>query len=483
MLNRHLLAYLPVYAAQAVVGFGSVIVFTRLLTPDEYGRYMLLLAGAALIGTAVFTWLDAAVARHHARCEARGRMPGHLFTAWRIYGVLALVSVLLAGAVIALIPMDPALRTACAFALAYTVIRSGVTLAMETRRAARQAGRFSALETFTLAAGFGLGVVFAHAGLGAAGPFAGMALAGLIVLLIEAPIHLSRARRDRADAPRAIAYFAYGGPVAFSLIFEHLLSVGDRFLIAAFMGEAAVGAYSAGYALADRSLSIIFLWLGMTTGPLLVAALEHEGREAARAVARRTGALMGLLGFPAALGLILVAEPAAHWLIGAEIAGEAAGIIPFIALSGLMNGIMTFYFHEAYVLGRRPRAMAAVMTAAAGLNLALNLVLIPLMGLTGAALATVISYGAALSVCVIHGRSVFPLPIPSGDWLRAGAAALVMGAAILALPDLGSAPADLFARIAVGAIVYAIAALALDAAGCRSQLAAPILLRLTGARA
>ncbi|MCC5997178.1 MAG: lipopolysaccharide biosynthesis protein [Oceanicaulis sp.] len=483
MLNRHLLAYLPVYAAQALVGFGAVIVFTRLLTPEEYGRYMLLLAGAALIGTAVFTWLDAAVARHHARCEARGRMAGHLFTAWRIYGALALAAAVIAGGVIALLPMDPALKTACAFALAYTIIRSGVTLALETRRAARQAGRYSAMETFTLAAGFGLGVVFAHAGLGAAGPFAGMALAGLIVLIIDAPLHLTRARRDRADAPRAVAYFAYGGPVAFSLIFEHLLSVGDRFLIAAFMGEAAVGAYSAGYALADRSLSIIFLWLGTTTGPLLVAALEHEGRAAAQAVARRTGALMGLLGFPAAVGLALVADPAARWLIGAEIAGDAARIIPFIALSGLMNGLMTFYFHEAYVLGRRPRAMAAVMTAAAALNLALNLLLIPLMGLTGAALATVIAYGAALIVCVVHGRSVFPLPIPAGDWLRCGAAALVMGAAILALPAIDSAPLELLVRITVGAAVYGLAALALDAAGCRSRLIAPALMRLAGARA
>ncbi|MGY6629321.1 MAG: oligosaccharide flippase family protein [Oceanicaulis sp.] len=483
MLNRHLLAYLPVYAAQAVVGFGAVIVFTRLLSPEEYGRYMLLLAGAALIGTAVFTWLDAAVARHHARCDARGRLPGHTFTAWRIYGTLALTAAVIAGAAIAFIPMDDALRTACAFALAHTIIRSGVTLALETRRAARQAGRYSAMESFTLTAGFALGVVFAHAGLGAAGPFAGMALAGLVILLIDAPVLLSRAKRDRADGPRAMAYFAYGGPVAFSLIFEHLLSVGDRFLIAGFMGEAAVGAYAAGYAVADRSLSIIFLWLGTTTGPLLVAALEHQGRAAAQAVARRTGALMGLLGFPAAVGLALVAEPVARWLIGAEIAGEAARIIPFIALSGLMNGIMTFYFHEAYVLGRKPRAMAAVMTGAAALNLALNIILIPMLGLTGAALATVIAYGAALAVCIVHGRTVFALPIPVSDWVRSGGAALVMGGVILALPTLDSAPAELALKVSVGAGVYGLLALVLDAAGCRTLMAGPVLARLTGARA
>ena len=52
MLNRHLIAYLPVYAAQAVVGFGAVIVFTRILPPEAYGRYTLLpLFGPELYST------------------------------------------------------------------------------------------------------------------------------------------------------------------------------------------------------------------------------------------------------------------------------------------------------------------------------------------------------------------------------------------------------------------------------------------------
>jgi len=484
MLNRHLIAYLPVYAAQALVGFGAVIVFTRLLSADEYGRYMLLLAGASLIGTGVFTWLDAAVARHHARADARGHLPGHLFTAWRIYAVLAMAGTVLAGAVIALAPIGPDLKTACAFALAHTVIRSGLTLALETRRAAGEAWRYSALETFTLSAGFGLGVVFAAAGgLGAAGPFAGMALAGFIALCVDAPVLLSRARRDRADGKRAAAFFAYGGPVAFSLIFEHLLSVGDRFVIAAFLGEAATGAYAAGYAVADRSLSIIFLWLGTTTGPLLIAALEHRGRAAAREVARNTAALMGLIGLPAATGLALIAEPAAHWLIGAEIAGEAASIIPFIAVSGLMNGIMTFYFHEAYILGRRPRAMAMVMTGAALLNLGLNLVLTPRFGLTGAALSTVIAYAAALSFCAIHGRTVFALPIPVRAWTGAALASALMALAILAAPAPDAAPLRLLVQITTGAGVYILAALALNVAGCRTWIAAQISARMREARA
>ena len=420
MLNRHLIAYLPVYLAQALVGFGSVAVFTRILSPDEYGRYVLILAGASLAATLVFTWLDAAIARHHARSDARGALPGHLWTAWRIYGVLALCAGVIASALIWLIPLGVELKTAISFAIASTIIRSGLSVALETRRAAGEAWRYSLIETLTLSGGFALGIVFILAGgFGAAGPFAGLALASLIALAVDAPVLLSKAKRDRADTKRAAIFFAYGAPVAVSLIFEHLLSVGDRFVIAAFLGEAATGAYAAGYGVADRSLSIIFLWLGAATGPLLIAALEHRGRAAAQQVARRTAGLMALMGFPAAAGLALVAEPAARVLIGPEIALAAAGIMPFIALSGLMNGVMTHYFHESFVLGRTPKVMAAVMLAAAGANLVLNLILIPRFGITGAALSTVLAYGAALAACIVIGRRIFVLPIPLGEWARA----------------------------------------------------------------
>ena len=471
MFNRHLIAYLPVYLAQGLVGFGAVAVFTRILSPEDYGRYVLILAGASLIGTLIFTWLDAAVARHHARADARGRLAGQLFTAWRIYAALGAPTALLGALVLWAAPLAAELKAACAFAFAYTLIRSGLTLALETRRAGGEAWRYSLLETFTLSAGFALGVVFTAAGgLGAAGPFAGMALAAALALVVDGPVLISKARRDRADGRRAAAFFAYGAPVAISLLFEHLLSVGDRFVIAAILGEAAAGAYAAGYALADRSLSIVFLWLGSTTGPLLIAALEQRGRTAAREVARNTAGLMALIGFPAAAGLALIAGDAAQVLIGPDLAQAAAGVVPFIALSGLMNGLMTFYFHEAYVLGRKPRAMAMVMAAAAILNLALNLVLTPRFGLVGAASATVIAYGAALTVCAVHGRAIFPLPIPVKAWAGAGAATAVMAIMVTVIPAPQPAIAALAVKALAGAVVYTAIALALNVAGCRGFL-------------
>lgn len=479
MLNRHLLTYLPVYAAQILVGFGSVVVFTRVLSPEDYGRYTLVLAGALLLQTLVFTWLDAAVARHHARATARGRFGGHLATAFSLYGVLALGSLAVFGGAIALAPLSTEMKAVCGFALVSQVLRSAIMIALETRRAEGEAARFALLESFILASGFGLGVVFILAGgMGPAGPFAGMALACLIAILIDIPVLLSKAKRDRAGPRRALRFFAYGAPVAVSLVFEHLLSTGDRFVIAAIMGEAATGAYAAGYGITDRSLNIIFIWLGMTAGPLAIKAFEHEGAQAARAVLRQAASLMGLIALPAATGIALLSEPFARLLIAESLAGPAATIMPLIALGAMLNGFMTYVFHESFVIGRQPKIMAGLMAGSAVVNLLLNLVLIPVMGLVGAALATVLSYALALVACIVMGRGIFRLSLPLEDWVKAGAASIVMAAGLMALPAPEAAFVHLAVHIAAGAAIYAIVALTLDIAGCRSVFVMPAMRRL-----
>ncbi|MGP1274964.1 MAG: lipopolysaccharide biosynthesis protein [Caulobacterales bacterium] len=479
MLNRHLLTYLPVYAAQILVGFGSVVVFTRLLSPEDYGRYTLVLAGALLTQTLVFTWLDAAVARHHARASARGRLGGHLATAFSLYAMLAVASLAVFGGVIALAPVSTELKTVCAFALVSQVLRSAIMIALETRRAEGEAVRFALLESLILGSGFGLGVVFILAGgMGPAGPFAGMALACLIAILIDIPVLLSKAKRDRAGPRRAVRFFAYGAPVAVSLVFEHLLSTGDRFVIAALLGEASTGAYAAGYGITDRSLNIIFIWLGMTAGPLAIKAFEHEGAEAARAVLRQAASLMGLIALPAATGIALLSEPFARLLIAETLADPASTIMPWIAVGAMLNGFMTYVFHESFVIGRRPKVMAALMAGSAIHNLALNLALIPVFGLVGAALATVISYALALVACMVMGRGIFRLSLPIEDWSKAAGASVVMGLVLVLLPAPQDAFIHLASHIPAGFTVYAVTALALDVAGCRSVFLLPFVRRL-----
>ena len=467
-MGRHLLVYLPVYIAQALVGFGGVVVFTRLLSAEDYGRYALLLAAVGLAQAGLFTWLNAGVARHHARAERKHRLGAHLSTTLLLGASL---SVLVGGSlalIVFLSPLSAPLKTAALAACALLAVRGLLDVVQETRRAAGEAVWFAALETAALAGGFAAAVLIViHTDLGAAGAIWGLALAAAIALAAGLPPLLRRTRPDRAAKIRTRTLFAFGAPVTASLIFEQVLSVGDRFLIAAMLGEAPTGAYAAGYGVADRSIDIVFIWLGMTAAPLTVIALEKSGADAARAIARDAARLMGLIALPAAVGLAMVADPLARLLIAEELAGDAAAIMPLVAAGALVNGVMVYFFHKGFTLGRRTGEMALLMALGAGLNIALNLVLIPAMGLTGAALATLIAYAAAAAASAVRARAAFRLDTPWADWLRCAGAAGAMAAGLSLIPQPERPLAALAVMIPAGIALYAGAALWLDAAGCR----------------
>jgi hypothetical protein len=51
----------------------------------------------------------------------------------------------------------------------------------------------------------------------------------------------------------------------------------DRFMIALFLDERSVGAYHAAFGLADRTLDLLFIWIGLAGWPAAIAALERDG--------------------------------------------------------------------------------------------------------------------------------------------------------------------------------------------------------------
>jgi O-antigen/teichoic acid export membrane protein len=183
MLGRHLLGYLPVQLAQVLVGFGSVAVFTRIMPADEYGRYAIAIAALSLTHIVTFTWLEAAVARFHARAEKRGRLRDHLATA---YGLYLVIAGLAGGALVLgvnILPVDPKLQSALGFAVISLILRALLQIGLETHRAGGDVGRYSALEAGYLMVGFMVGIgVILTTDLGAAGVFVGTAIAALVML-------------------------------------------------------------------------------------------------------------------------------------------------------------------------------------------------------------------------------------------------------------------------------------------------------------
>ena len=466
MFWRGVWGYLPAQIVQGVVGFLAIIVFTRLLSADDFGRYALAFSIFSLAHVCVFTWLEAAMARFWATETSTEGMAAHFAGLYRTAFVLTAVFVPVVGLGLWLLPMDPALKIAVAVGMAGIPVRCLTKLGQERRRAAGEVASAARLDMIISIGGFFAGVALAVAGAGAAAPLAGLLIAPLVVLPFVLPGEVRLASGGRLEIGRILGYARYGYPIAAGLILSLVLASTDRFLLAYFLDEAAVGAYHAGYSIANRTLDVLFIWLGAAGAPALIMALERGGPEKLRVAAREQGSIFMLVGLPAAVGVALVATPLSQVLIGEDLRGAVGQVTPWIALSALLSGLCSYYFGQAFVLSRRTGRLLLTVGIPAVANVILNLVLIPRFGVLGAAWATAASFAIGLVASILLGRGPLAMPVPWNTVIRCGIACGLMALAVSPLPALGGM-VELMLDATVGAIVYVAAVMILNAAGVR----------------
>ena len=476
MIWRRLFGYFPASLAGGLASFGAVYALTRLLSPADYGFYALALTTMGIVYTLSVTWAEAAAYRFSGAAQTDAARANHIRTIMALLAASAALGIAMMSAAI-LIASDPVLRMALTAAMTTMVLTPLVNAAQEMNRAQQRVARYSTLRVIQDLGAFAVGTFLAwRTGLGPAAPFVGLASVLALLAVVEGSRLWRESRGGRFDRARVKPYLAYGVPVALALSLNIALDAGDRILIALFLGPEAVGVYAAGYGVADKTVGLLCIWAAAAGGPMMMAAWEREGPEAVREVSSHVARTLMLIAAPAATGLALVAQPLAEVMIGEEMRTQAAEIIPWIALSGLINGFVLHYVSEAFQLSRRTGLRAALMVVPAVANVALNIVLLPWIGLMGAVYATVACYALALLLLAVVSRRLAPLAWPWTDFLRIAGACAAMAIAVRLMPALGGV-AELSLKACVGAVVYVLAALAFNAAGARAAAQQFILRR------
>ncbi len=472
MIWRHLFGYLPVNVIQGLVSFGAVYAFTRLLGDDGYGSYALVLTIMSASHTTTLTWTEAAAYRFAGEAQSKGGMNDHIRTS--IY--LALFSLIPALLIVACGWMasenNPNMQAAIIWLALSMPCLSIIQMSLEIHKARQQVSRFAKISIAHALTGFCGGLYFAsQTDAGAAAPFMGLALSGVIFASVQGLFLWKESKGGSFQMVRAKRYFAYGMPLALALLLEIALSASDRFLIAYFIDNAAVGAYAAGYGVSDQSIRLLCMWGAMAGAPLLMESYEKHGLNGIEEPGKAMIRMLMLIAFPAATGLAMVAEPLAQFMIGEELRDQAKHTIPWIALAGLMNGLVIYYFSESFQLARKTALRASLMLIPAILNVILNIILLPKMGLMGAVYATVVCYGVALIIIMGVGRRFIPLPVPMKDIVLIAIACAGMAGIVYILPQIGGFP-ELMLKAIVGGIIYGVLAIVLNAAGAKDLIKA-----------
>lgn len=232
----------------------------------------------------------------------------------------------------------------------------------------------------------------------------------------------------------------------------------DTILVGFFLTPVAVSYYVIGKQ-AVQFIEMPARALGFTISPTF-GSQKAEGNFEQVSRIYETALLNSLLLYiPAAAGLILVAEPLVELLFGSAYLG-AVPVLQVLGIYAVFLSVTNITNNGLDYLGRaRSRAILTGITAA--LNVGLNVLLIPWIGVVGAAIATVLTHGPYTLAIVYIASQEFAVRTRMilREILMITAVTAVMAGVVFVLLAYIQGWLTLFLVVGVGALVWMVLSL------------------------
>lgn len=446
--------------ASAAIGLLSAVVFTRLLSPDEYGVYVVGLSTAGIVSALLFTWVRVSALRFQSE-GGTVDVRKTIFLAYLISALAAPIALLIATLMTS-VSIERNIA-AVVFALGLGLFELG----QELLKARLQSLAFMAASIVRACLAFVLCLVAAL--LGGGGLFQ-LAMAALTYFVTTA-LFASTILRAPVAGPKVSdlrTFAGFGIPITLSGIVFAIHAALDRMLVFHFMGDHAAGQYGASADLVRQIILIPAVSIASATIPLAVRAYANGGAEEARPHLEFSLEILLAAVLPAVVGVALTSSYIAGVILGPEFRDTAAQIMPILAFAWLFQSFSQSYLHASFHLAKTPFMMTTQSFAMLTANLAVMPLLLARFGLVGAAASLVIVEGLGAAFGWYLTRKAFPLPFNAFQALRIAAATAIMALVLTLLKPLLPIGIISFGVLAAtGCLVYVAAALAFDIAGLR----------------
>jgi O-antigen/teichoic acid export membrane protein len=423
---------------QRVVGLVRNVLVCRMLDPEELGRWNLAFSFLLLAAPLAVLGLPGVFGRYVEYYRHRGALRSFLR---RILGT-TLVAACAAIALISLAPEtialwvfnDPTQAGLIRMSVAVLALVIGYNILTELLTAMRQVRLVSIMQfshSFLFACG-AIGLLYMTSW-GTEAVISAYAVGCAMAIAVALPMLWSTWRKLPSESlpPPASSMWRklipFAGWVWATNILCNMYHVADRYMLIHFAsvdakGAAAlVGQYHSSRVVPDLMLAVAAM-LGGVLLPYLANAWE-SGERASVWKYMHLALKVISLGFTAGGVVLLLVAP---WLFDMVLGGkyhEGLEVMPVTMLYCIWTGLLTIA--STYLWCReRPGLGSAALLAGVVINLAMNLLLVPLYGLMGAVIGTAIANASALSLTYCFNARL-ELPLTRSLWL-ASAVPLVL---------------------------------------------------------
>ncbi|MFA5029976.1 MAG: oligosaccharide flippase family protein [Patescibacteria group bacterium] len=233
-----------------------------------------------------------------------------------------------------------------------------------------------------------------------------------------------------------------------------VLQLSDRYVIAFFLGVVAVGVYSPAYTLGSL-VAILAAPFAFILTPYLSESYDRNNLAEVKQYLFYSLKYFLILAIPSVFGLALLSKPLLTALSNADIAEKAYVITPFVAVATLLYGLIII-LSEVVGLVKKTIIIAKGWVIGAVLNIGLNLIIIPYLGIFGAALTTFFSYSVVFVFLFLKSRRLIQYRFDMKSVIKSIAISTVFFPIIMLLQP--NTLLSIFSSVILCFVVYCVAA-------------------------
>ena len=427
--------------------FFMIGLYTACLTEAEFGTAELITGIANLLIPLACVGISEGIFRSAAARE--GDKEAFFTNGLLVYGVGSLAFLCLSP----LLGLFPRFAESVWLIAAYVVVANLHTVVSQYLCAIGRTKLFAGQGILNTALVIGLNILFLPVlDFGVTGYVCSIILADLLTTVFLILVtRLWRAVKPHSVSSRTIAsMLRFCLPLVPTTVFWWITGVSDRYMVDMMCSPELNGLYTAAYKIPNLLIYAISIF--DSAWKLSVSA--EDDSKACAAFYSKVWRAYTTLAFLGGGCLILVSRFVAGVLFAGDFV-EAWVYIPTLTFATVFTALCTF-LGSVYFASKK--TMGSMLTAMAGaiLNVALNLLLIPVYGAMGASVATFVSYFVVCLLRLVTGRRLIPF---KGEWGRLTANTLLMGALTVAvtLSEGDVLPVLLMYGVAAGIFVVMLA--------------------------
>ena len=189
-------------------------------------------------------------------------------------------------------------------------------------------------------------------------------------------------------------YLKFGLPTLLASMSYWVVNLTDRYIIAFYLGTASVGVYSAAYFLGKIpgifSATINFIIM------VAISKLYDDGQLDEVKTHLSYGLKYFLtLSIPYTFATFIISDNVLHVLTTTEIAYQGSHITPVVAVAHLFSWYL-YFTYICLTINKENKKMAILWALSLPLNFGLNILIVPIFGIFGATLTTLLAYFIAM---------------------------------------------------------------------------------------